>query len=324
MIDAFRDRCTSAASRLMLLAAAVFLVVGCEKDADAILIADGRKLTVVERDREIRLRTRIFGLMRPTASIADAERFRKTLEDSAEEHFIVESGLLKVAQARGISVSRDEATARLAPLVPAFGRLDPEEQAMAEEIAEREALCARVVESLRSGIDVSVSEEELDVAMARLSAYADMAAATNALVYARATNVWNEIRRGADFSSMAARWSEDDDPSSCEWGAFPLAALDDSPELQRILPKMSLGDVTPPVEGDNGLVVVRLADVDRSTDPVCYCLDRIFFKLPECAPPLSRDEIARKIAEERRRRQLDSLLRSVRERTVVNRPKQPH
>ena len=131
-------------------------------------------------------------------------------------------------------------------------------------------------------------------------------------------------RRGADFADMAARWSEDDDSSSCEWGVFPLVALADSPELQRILPKMSPGDVTPPVEGDNGLVVVRLADVDRSADPVGYCLDRIFFRLPECVPTLSRDEIAGKIAEERRRRQLDSLLRSVRERTMVERPKQPH
>ena len=319
MIELFRDRCTSAASLLMLLAVAALLVAGCKKDADAILIADGRRFTAVERDREIRLRTKIFGLMRPAASIADAERFRKTLVDSAEEHFIVESGLLRVAQIRGISVSRDEAAARLAPLAPAFGRLDPEERALAEEIAEREVLCSCVVELLKSEIDISVSGEELDAAMERLSAYADMAAATNALIYARATNVWNEIRRGADFASMAVRWSEDDDPSSCEWGAFPLVALADSPELQRILPEMSPGDVTPPVEGDNGLVVVRLVDVDRNADPVSYCLDRIFFKLPECVPTISRDELAEEIAEERRRSKLAAILRSVREKTEVKR-----
>jgi hypothetical protein len=301
----------------MLLAVVALLVAGCEKDADAILIADGKRFTAAERDREIRLRAKIFGLMRPAASIADAERFRKTLADSAEEHFIVESGLLRVAQSRGISVSRDEAATRLAPLASALGRLDPEERTLAEEIAEREALCARVVESLRSEIDVSVSEEELDAAMERLSAYAEMVAATNALVHARATNVWNEIRCGADFDSMAARWSEDDDPSPCEWGAFPLAALADSPELQRLLPEMAPGDITPPVEGDNGLVVVRLVDVDRNADPVGYCLDRIFFKLPECVPTLSRDELAEEIAEERRRSKLAAILRSVREKTVV-------
>ena len=321
MTEVFRARCTSAASLLVLLAAAVFLVVGCEKDAGAILIADGRRLTIAGRDREIGLRTKIFGIMRPTALVADVERFRKTLEDSAEEHFIVESGLLRVARARGISASRDEVAGRLAPLSAALGRLDPGERELAEEIAEREVLCTRVVESLRSGIDVSVSEEELDAAMERLSAYADMAAATNALVYARATNVWNEIRRGADFANMAARWSEDDDPSSCEWGAFPLAAFSDSPELQRLLPGMSPGDVTPPVEGDNGLVVARLVEVDQSPDLVGYRLDRIFFRLPECAPTLSRDELAVEIAEERRQSQLSAILRSVREKTVVNRPR---
>lgn len=321
MIEVFRVRCTSAASQLMLLAVAVLLVVGCERDAGAILVADGRRLTIAGRDREIGLRTKIFGIMRPTASVADAERFRKTLEDSAEEHFVIESGLLRVAHDRGISASRDEVTGRLAPLSTALMRLDPGDRALAEEIAEREVLCSRVVELLRSEIDVSVSEEELDVAMERLSAYADMAAATNALVYARATNVWNEIRRGADFASMAARWSEDDDSSSCEWGAFPLAALDDSPELQRILPEMSPGDVTPPVEGDNGLVVVRLVEVDRSFVPASYRLDRIFFRLPECAPTLSRDELAVEIAEERRRSQLAAILRSVREKTVVKRPR---
>jgi len=321
VIELFRDRCTSAASLLMLLAVAALLVAGCGKGADAILIADGRRFTAVERDREIRLRVKIFGLMRPAASIADAERFRKALADSAEEHFIVESGLLRVAQSRGISVSRDEAATRLAPLASALGRLDPEERALAEKIAEREALCARVVESLRSEMDVTVSDEELDAAMERLSAYAEMAAATNALVHARATNVWNEIRRGADFDSMAARWSEDDDPSSCEWGAFPLAALDDSPELQRILPDMSPGDITSPVEGDNGLVVVRLVEVDHSLVPASYRLDRIFFRLPEVAPVLSRDELAAEIAEERRKSQLTEILRSVRGETTVKRPR---
>ena len=81
MIELFRDRCTSAASLLMLLAVVVLLVAGCRKDADAILIADGRRFNAVEMDREIRLRTKIFGLMRPAASIADAERFRKALAD---------------------------------------------------------------------------------------------------------------------------------------------------------------------------------------------------------------------------------------------------
>ena len=319
MIEVFRDRCTSTASLLMLLAVAVLFVVGCEKDADTILIADGRRLTTVGRDREIDLRTKVFGIMRPTASVADAERFRKTLMDSAEEHFIVESGLLRVARARGISAPRDEVMGRLAPLSSALRCLAPGDQALAEEIAEREVLCSRVVESLSAEIDVSVSEDELDTAMERLHDYADMVASTNALVYARATNVWNEICRGADFTNMAARWSEADDPSSCEWGTFPLAALVDSPELQRLLPEMSPGDITPPVEGDNGLVVVRLVEVDRSSDPATYCLDRIFFRLPECAPTLSRDELAVEMAKERRKRQLATILRSVREKTVVDR-----
>lgn len=313
-----RETGTLAAAALVSLAAA--FLSGCGGGDDLVLVADGRRLTASGRDREIALREKLFGLVNQTATVAEAERFRRTLEDTAEEHFIVETGLLGVARDRGLSVGADAASHRLAPVAAALKRLDPGERKLAEEIAEREELCELAVRALESEIDARVSEGELDDGMRRLAEYAQVVSATNALVYARATNVWTELKGGADFAATAARWSEDDDASSCEWGEFPLAALDDSPELRRMLPGMKPGDISPPVEGDNGLVIVRLRGVDRASDPVRYGLDRIFFRLPEDAPNPTREELAAELAAERRGAALKTVLAKIRASTKVSRP----
>lgn len=106
------------------------------------------------------------------------------------------------------------------------------------------------------------------------------AQATNDLVFARATNVWKKIvAKTMTFEQAATNYTEDVEfaEDGCEWGTFSLDQIQDDPEVLALLPKLKVGDVTPPVESDNGLAILRL---DPSDDPKHYTFSRIFFRLP--------------------------------------------
>ena len=115
--------------------------------------------------------------------------------------------------------------------------------------------------------------------LASVRAYNDMTAKTNALIYAHATNVWRQLRAGADFISMARKFTEipEEMEDNGEWGTLDDQFLRDDPALLAAVKDLKPGAFTPPVEGDNGLMIAKL---DGMTDDGSYELSRIFFRLP--------------------------------------------
>lgn len=102
---------------------------------------------------------------------------------------------------------------------------------------------------------------------------------TNALIYARATNVWQQLKSGADFRTVAKKYTELDKEraDNCEWGAHDVDFLKDDFQLLTEIKKLQPGQFTPPVEGDNGLMIAYLDGFDEDG---AYKLSRIFFHLP--------------------------------------------
>lgn len=105
------------------------------------------------------------------------------------------------------------------------------------------------------------------------------AASTNALVYARATNVWQKIvGKELTFEQAATNFSEDVYlDMGCEWGSFGLDQLADDPAVLEVLPKLKVGDITAPLPSDCGLAILRLDDIE---DDKTYTFSRVFFRLP--------------------------------------------
>ena len=133
---------------------------------------------------------------------------------------------------------------------------------------------------------------DASIFIARLTNYNHSALATNALVWAKATNLWNQAKSGADFGKLADENSEDDnDHPSGEWGVFRLNDLASDDGLDRVVASMQVGGVSAPIEADNGLNIFKLTSVtDAKGNPVAfaarnadsrYALSRIFLKLPE-------------------------------------------
>lgn len=105
------------------------------------------------------------------------------------------------------------------------------------------------------------------------------AAATNACVFAKATNVWQKIlSKELTFEDAASKYSEDEYINEgCEWGCFTRDQLEDDEEVLALLPTIKDGDITPPVESDGGLAILRK---DEDDNDKTYSFSRVFFRLP--------------------------------------------
>lgn len=124
-----------------------------------------------------------------------------------------------------------------------------------------------------------VTDEMITNRLQFIRALNDRAASTNALVYARATNVWQKIvGKELTFEQAATNFSEDVYlDMGCEWGSFGLDQLADDPAVLEVLPKLKVGDITAPLPSDCGLAILRLDDIE---DDKTYTFSRVFFRLP--------------------------------------------
>ena len=106
----------------------------------------------------------------------------------------------------------------------------------------------------------------------------EIACATNMLQFAKATNVWKQVTAGEiTFEEAATNNSEDIYlADGCEWGTFSLDQLADDPQIIALLPSLKPGMVTPPVESDEGIAILRLDEIDENKK---YTFSRIFFRL---------------------------------------------
>jgi hypothetical protein len=98
-------------------------------------------------------------------------------------------------------------------------------------------------------------------------------------VHEKATNVWKKIvAKELTFEAAAKKYSEDEYISDgCEWGCFTRDQLDGEDALLARLPNLKVGDITPPLDSDAGLAIIRK---DQDDNDKTFSFSRVFFKLP--------------------------------------------
>lgn len=142
-----------------------------------------------------------------------------------------------------------------------------------------EALRQAITDALVARTPTNLPPEAIQRELADMRAYNAVMAQTNTLIYARATNVWNQLKAGADFKSLARKYTEipDEVADDGAWGTVDALFLRDDPALLAALRNLKPGTFSPPVEGDNGLMIARL---DALEEDGSYVVSRIFFRLP--------------------------------------------
>ena len=126
---------------------------------------------------------------------------------------------------------------------------------------------------------IVITDEMVNERQGQIKRANERAAATNACVFAKATNVWQKIVSAElTFEDAASKYSEDEYiKEGCDWGCFTRDQLEGEEGVLALLPTIKTGDITPPIESDGGLAILRK---DEDDNPKTFSFSRVFFRLP--------------------------------------------
>ena len=149
----------------------------------------------------------------------------------------------------------------------------------ADDMIKDMALFEVMTNDVVKNANITITDEMVANRLEQIKQANERAAATNNLVFAKATNVWSRIASGElEFEKAAAEFSEDEYiGEGCEWGTFTRDQLDGEDAVLALLPMLKTGDITPPVESDGGVAILRR---DEDDSDKTYSFSRIFFRLP--------------------------------------------
>jgi len=293
------------------------------KSEDVLIRIGTNTITRADLDRIVNLRAKVVKMTLPAQQQFNAintSAIRMPLLARLPETYRMQTALLKWAAENDIKPTPEElATFQKGFLASCkkpnadFAKFvkrnfTAEEIQTINERVHIEATCSKARKAYLAKNPDAIEKVDVDAYIKRVENYNNMASATNALIWAKATNVWNQIKSGADFAELVAEHSEDEGSSDDggTWGVFRLSDLSGDGNLAKIVSALDVGAVSAPVEADNGLNIVKLVDVvDERGEPVSgarigdlrYELARIFFRLPEIYEIPARDEAARLIHE---------------------------
>lgn len=238
------------------------------------------------------------------------------LEDWAKrENVAIPPATLKEHERRAFRNLRTKADKSLEDLFNVPGVAADELRGQIRGEALRKAVADALVAKNPTNLPPDFAQREL----AGIRAYNAVMAQTNALVHARATNVWNKLKAGADFVATAKTFTEvpEEAEDNGEWGTLDDQFLADDPALLAAIRNLKPGEFTPPMEGDNGLMIAKL---DGRTEDGSYELSRIFFRLPLMVEYPTPEEIVATARETHRRNLFDELLKRLKATADVRRP----
>lgn len=253
-----------------------------------LVTVNGTAFTVAEADLGVDLRMKlfarsqvksnVFGLKQDQAQFEQSKnQYRQTLMEGAVGGFVRTCVLKHYATANGLEVQKESLKKRLESTAQRFKYRDYGE--MKKDLTDKEScyfertirddlLCELAEHAMKKSIDASVSEEDLNEAFDRLRQINETAWATNRLVWLRATNIYNQVKSGKlDFQAAVTKYSEQD-PKEADgfFTRLPVADIlknDEKIGEYMVLKKPKVGDVFPPLQGDNGVVICRFADQER-------------------------------------------------------------
>jgi len=288
-----------------VLIASLFAIVlsGCGRDESSSIVAraNGHVLTADEVARRGEIMASLT--LHKTGKEKDADRIRAIYKKGYASFWAEGMVLADFAAENGIEVPEETLKLHRQAAFRNFKAkgdknyeqmisevVKPEDRALWDGQVRDEGLRTVLKKYFVEQYPTNIGEAYADAEIAKMQAWNASMALTNALQYAKATNAWQRICRGEDFVAVAKATTEirEEIEDDCEWTVVDEKFLSDEPALKRALAKMKVGDITPPIPGDNGIIVVRF---DKIEDDGGKALSRIFFHLPRFYKPAPKAEI---------------------------------
>ena len=292
---------------------AAVLLAGCEKAEDdrarqeasvAAIEVNGLRLSQEDVGREIAFREALVKICRPKTAI---EKVRRQIGSTITNGLVCSLLFEAAAGNAGIRGTAAITNQVLSNYARTFVRgkakaLSQLEAALAKEgLGETytnnltREICREAYFDVRHGDDLRITEKDIDEAVERIRRFDEIAAATNRLAYAKATNVWMRIKAGEDFAALADKESEDPDrqPGGA-LGECERVDFDSDPGYWEKVSVLKAGEVSDIITTDVGIEIVKaltaLAPSEATGSPAMK-LARIYIRRPMFHAKMTRDEI---------------------------------
>ena len=290
------------------------------------MVVDGHKLTESGFAAKVEMMAKFKGALNSDLTVSKLDELKKNLKRSYPRVFLLDTVLAEYAKTNGIEVSaaaiqkvkrgflHEEDEKKLNAAYARFADKMGDSWKEFEDYLSLTALKEDVTDFIAAQNRTNFPSAEIALECARLKKYNERMTATNVVIYARATNVWEQLKKGADFEQMVSKYSELEQERKDKglWDTFDFQQLEPDPDVLNYAKTLEIGKFSPPIEGDNGLMIMR---VDARDDGTCT-ISRIFFQLPMFAMEYTEAELLKKkeadYAKEVVQRKVQALIKAAR------------
>ncbi|MBR3221802.1 MAG: peptidylprolyl isomerase [Kiritimatiellae bacterium] len=252
-----------------------------------VVTVNGRELHSTNLNERVEMLVKVSTIANPKMTLSDIPKLRKRLRTALPKMFVREVAFEEFVKSENIKI--DEAAIEKAKkkFLSGFGgrmtydnlrRKVGSLAAVMDDFvriqAMEDAVRQRILEKNPPNLPPNYAAEQIK----RIKAYNAEMALTNAAVYARATNAWEKLKAKENFKLVARQFSEvpREAKEGGDWGTLGLQQLEPDEDLVKWVQKLRPGQFSPPIEGDNGLMILKV-NSKKGDD---YALSRIYFRLP--------------------------------------------
>lgn len=284
---------------------------GCEKRSEApmsygqlpsdavILRVNGTPLTKGAFEREFALILEMAKLTEKKFDGKIAEKIRYDYEERSANQFARRVFLEEYARTNNVADVTDEEREKMRRALARSMKRGSYERIRAglpdglgpelDQYVERKLRAQKISDALVRDRLMPVTDEEVRKRRRRFEDYNAMAQATNAFVWTQASNFWHRIQADAtafdDYLLDYEGAGHDRINAVADSGEIGASFFDDDPSTREYLLQMKINQISPPLSGDNGIVIMKLLEI-LPKDPSVgrkeehYRIARIFFELP--------------------------------------------
>lgn len=302
---------------IQILAVFALLLFGCSKEqanveqpkVGVLLSVGGRELTVSNLNAKIEMMVRVRNLSSKPPSKRELKSWKANLKTTYPDVFIMQAVVSDYAREKGISIGKattayyqKKAVKRLnSKKIRNYKQLRKKVGSFAKLLDERiaeEALLNEVRKHIAYANPTNFPPDYVKARCQQLKDYNARMVLTNAVIYARATNVWEQLKGGADFGELAQKYTEIEAEvaDKGELGVIGLQQIQDEPKFAQVLRELKVGEFSAPVEADNGVSIIRMDSKNVEKDE--YGISRIYFRLPMLAKVFSEKEMEKQLRKE--------------------------
>ena len=294
-----------------------------------VITVNGRELRQTNLAERVEMFVKVSTLANPKMTLNDLQRLRKKIKAIMPKMFKREVVFEDFLKSEKLTVAPETLEKAKKGIVASFkGRLTydglrrkvgPALAGILDGFAASQATEITVRRRILEKNPLELAPDYAEKQLALIAKYNAEMSLTNAIVYARATNTWEKLKSGADFRAVAREFSEvpREAREGGDWGTLGLQQLEPDEELAKWAQQLQPGEFSPPIEGDNGLMILRV-DSKKGED---YALSRIYFRLPMFKEVVSKEELLKLKKQQHDRAVLEKEIKALLKSAAVERPK---